>query len=872
MKRLAISALLLVSLTGGAWANRFEAKVSSDSVTLADTVQLNVTLERDGNAALESYRPPSTPDFDVLRAVEGGQQLSWTVVNGVQSVRMVEEHVYLLRPKKKGALVIGPAIARLGGQELKTQAITVRVGAVPKNMINVSPQGPVVAPLPAPNIRKDAEIHVEATADKTRVYVGEQVNVAWRLWAASDILRYRTIADPKTDGFWVEDLTPKARGWERQYANGRDYQVLLLSERALFPLRPGKLPVTPLREEVTTMQSAMFATASDVAQSQPLEIDVRPLPSDGRPSGFPTANVGKFEMKAAIDRTRVAAGDAVTFKLTLSGVGNVHGLKAPKLFDKGDGPDGWRAYEPTLRENIQRGTEISGEKVLTYLLLPQRGGRLTIPALELPYFDPKTGHYEVARTGAFEVDVEGDPKRAEQSAASNPGENLLQRQIRPLHTRASVSTRIGERLFESPRLRAVLLLAPPAIWLLVIIVDALRRRLGKDTPRSRRRRARANARRRLRVAEYHIKAQRPPAFFGECARAIYEHLEFRLGGKVESFTLDELRTHLLGKGFSPETAEAIVRELENCDFARFAPSASGPGEMRAALRRVRNLLGFIETERLIGDSKAIAVAGLLLLALAAPAHAADPTPRAGADDPLLGASQDATFRRGNEAYLKGDYKEAALAYEQVAALGVVSEHLYYNLGNAYYKLGAIGPSIYNYERALEVDPSGPAADDARYNLDAAREAARRKAEDRLVGAESVPFWIRVVAPLSTGSLSWVFLALYVALFGLVITLRFLPPGFLRVSMWVLTAFLILGTGAAGGLLGGRLYLTTRVERAIVLPDVLTVHEGPDANYQTTFTVHAGLRVRITEHDQDWVKVRLQNGLEGWVQARAVGKL
>jgi uncharacterized protein YgiM (DUF1202 family) len=370
----------------------------------------------------------------------------------------------------------------------------------------------------------------------------------------------------------------------------------------------------------------------------------------------------------------------------------------------------------------------------------------------------------------------------------------------------------------------------------------------------------------LRVAEYHIKAQRPPAFFGECARAIYEHLEFRLKGKVESFTLDELRTHLLSRGFSAETAEAIVRELENCDFARFAPSASGPGEMRAALRRVRNLLGFIETERLIGDSRAIAVAALLLLALAAPAHAADPA------DPLLGASQDATFRRGNEAYLKGEYQEAALAYEQVAALGVVSEHLYYNLGNAYYKLGSIGPAIYNYERALEVDPSGPAADDARYNLEAAREAARRKAEDRLVGAENVPFWIRVVAPLSTGSLSWLFLTLYVALFGMLIALRFLPPGFLRVSMWVLTAFLMLGASAAGGLLGGRLYLTTRVERAIVLPDVLTVHEGPDANYQTTFTVHAGLRVRITEHDQDWAKVRLQNGLEGWVPARAVGKL
>jgi hypothetical protein len=43
--------------------------------------------------------------------------------------------------------------------------------------------------------------------------------------------------------------------------------------------------------------------------------------------------------------------------------------------------------------------------------------------------------------------------------------------------------------------------------------------------------------------------------------------------------------------------DALVRELESCDFARFAPSASGPGEMRAAVRRVRALLGAIERVR-----------------------------------------------------------------------------------------------------------------------------------------------------------------------------------------------------------------------------------------------------------------------------------
>ena len=261
---------------------------------------------------------------------------------------------------------------------------------------------------------------------------------------------------------------------------------------------------------------------------------------------------------------------------------------------------------------------------------------------------------------------------------------------------------------------------------------------------------------------------------------------------------------------------------------------------------------------------------VLVAILCAPAVAspADAPPAEG----LVGASYASTFHRGNEAFLHGDFKAAVESYEQVVALGVVSSDLFYNLGNAYSKQGALGPAIYNYERSLEVEPSGAGADDTRYNLEAAQEAVRRKSEDRLVGAEGVAFWVRIVAPYSTSFLAWLFLGVYVGLFALLIALRFVSPGFLRVSLWVGVAFLIVGSLASGALLAGRIYFTTQMERAIVLPDMLAVHEGPDANYQTTFTIHAGLRVRITEHDQDWVRVRLQNGLEGWVPLRSVGKL
>jgi len=258
--------------------------------------------------------------------------------------------------------------------------------------------------------------------------------------------------------------------------------------------------------------------------------------------------------------------------------------------------------------------------------------------------------------------------------------------------------------------------------------------------------------------------------------------------------------------------------------------------------------------------KTLVLMSALLVAGAGVARAADTE---------IAASKDATFRRGNDAYFHGRYQESVEAYERVAALGVISADLFYNLGNAYLKAGQLGPAIYNYERALDIEPS---QEDVRFNLAVARDAARKKGEDRLTGAEAQPFWMRVASQVTVNWASWLFLSLYAALFALLTVLHFMQPGFLRVGMWSGFAFLSLATAIAGALLGARLYLADRVEQAIVLPDVVQVKEGPDPNYQSVFGVHAGLRVRVTEKEQDWVRIRLANGLEGWMRERDLGRL
>src|SRR5262249_22741514 len=147
---------------------------------------------------------------------------------------------------------------------------------------------------------------------------------------------------------------------------------------------------------------------------------------------------------------------------------------------------------------------------------------------------------------------------------------------------------------------------PMALWVLILVGDRVRERLRRQTPRARLRRARGRARKRLRLAEVHIRGGRAGKFFGEVSRVLQEHIEERVGEPVAALTRDQLRDLLTRPGSPEETVDALVRELENSDFARFAPSASGPGEMRAALRRVRALLGAIERVRPMQETEAAA--------------------------------------------------------------------------------------------------------------------------------------------------------------------------------------------------------------------------------------------------------------------------
>jgi tetratricopeptide (TPR) repeat protein len=228
---------------------------------------------------------------------------------------------------------------------------------------------------------------------------------------------------------------------------------------------------------------------------------------------------------------------------------------------------------------------------------------------------------------------------------------------------------------------------------------------------------------------------------------------------------------------------------------------------------------------------------------------------------------DDAWKRGNEAYFQGDYRGALTAYEEIDRQGVVAADLYYNMGVAYHRLGENGRSAWSFERALALRHDD---EDARFNLDQVRKILARQASDRLEGAERDPVWIRIVTSLAPSTEIWMFLVFYGLTF-LILLWRLRQPSESRAPYTAGAALSGVAALMMAALLMGRLALD-RIPFGIVLPDAVAVKEGADLNYRTAFDIHAGLRVRLLEQEASWLRIRLANGLEGWVRQQDVGRL
>src|SRR5262249_23193400 len=148
---------------------------------------------------------------------------------------------YRLKANRAGRLRIGEAKIRMGGQDIVTKPVFIEVQPVgkgaPPGALQRPPE-PSSADVPPgftpPDGSATAPTFIQGVADRSRVFLGEQVTVTWLLYTRSDVLKFEP-KPPRLDGFWVEKLfEPQSYfTYHEESVGGRDYSVAVISKLAL---------------------------------------------------------------------------------------------------------------------------------------------------------------------------------------------------------------------------------------------------------------------------------------------------------------------------------------------------------------------------------------------------------------------------------------------------------------------------------------------------------------------------------------------------------------------------------------------------------------------------------------------------------------
>ena len=236
---------------------------------------------------------------------------------------------------------------------------------------------------------------------------------------------------------------------------------------------------------------------------------------------------------------------------------------------------------------------------------------------------------------------------------------------------------------------------------------------------------------------------------------------------------------------------------------------------------------------------------------------------------LCGYGQNQTiFEEANAAYSNGNYQEAASKYEQILENGETSAELYFNLGNSYYKLNKVAPSIYYYEKALQL---APADEETLNNIEFARNMAIDDIE--AVERQGISQWINNLISVFDFS-TWAILGIFfsVAFVALFLLYYFaITPLYKRIFFSGAMVSLVFCTVSVIFAFQQQSFIEDN-QYAIVFSEEAEVREEPNLRGESSFELHEGTKAKILENYQEWSRIELANGAEGWIKTNDLRKL
>lgn len=229
---------------------------------------------------------------------------------------------------------------------------------------------------------------------------------------------------------------------------------------------------------------------------------------------------------------------------------------------------------------------------------------------------------------------------------------------------------------------------------------------------------------------------------------------------------------------------------------------------------------------------------------------------------------DALFLEANNLYKKEAYSKAIDLYKSIEAKGVASDDLYFNLGNAYYKMNKIAPAIYNYEKALLLNPLHF---DAQNNLT----FAKRMTIDviKVLPTTFLQRFTQVVI-MKFSYNTWAYLAVLMAFLAAIWFLwyHFAVSSRRKLLLFNLTVLsvILLATTVFFAFHNFGVVKNNRV--AIVFALKTEIKNAPAVSADEIFDLHEGTKVIVLDAVDDWKKIKLADGKVGWIIASDIREL
>ena len=229
-------------------------------------------------------------------------------------------------------------------------------------------------------------------------------------------------------------------------------------------------------------------------------------------------------------------------------------------------------------------------------------------------------------------------------------------------------------------------------------------------------------------------------------------------------------------------------------------------------------------------------------------------------DTMFAQTADSLFVTANNLYKKGKVEQAIETYKKIESQNLISSELYYNLGNCYYKLNKVGPSIYNYEKALKIDPLN---EDVKNNLIFAKRLAIDTIEE-LPKSFLQKFNKNYVQKLSYNQ--WALLVVFLSFLGSILFLLFYfadVPSRKRLYFGTsILSFLLLITSIF--ITYNQYNISKNTIEAIIFSEKTEVKNAPTLNSEDVFTLHEGTKVFVLDAVDNWKKIKVADGKIGWI--------